>query len=72
MVDSDRDRRGGAPLTADQAHADAADLTAGLADLAALVASGHSLGELLALVASYGVQAIPGADGVGVALLRVE
>ena len=59
-------------MTTERAFADAADLEASLADLAALVASSYSLDDLLAQVATYGVQAIPGAEGVGVTLLRIE
>lgn len=53
-------------------QADAADLRAGLDDLAGLVAGSLGLPELLAEVATFAVQAIPGADGAGVTLLRVD
>jgi GAF domain-containing protein len=59
-------------LTPEQASADADDLRAGLAELAGLVAGTLGLEELLARVASYAVHAIPGADGAGVTLLRVD
>ncbi len=59
-------------LPSEQASADADDLRAGLAELADLVADTLGLGELLARVASYAVHAIPGADGAGVTLLRVD
>ena len=55
----------------DQAGADDANLRAGIGDLASLVAGARSLSESLAEVAGFAVQAIPGADGVGVALLRM-
>jgi GAF domain-containing protein len=62
----------GSPLTAEQAIADAADLRAGIGALAGLVAGSLGLGELLAAVAAFAVRAIPGADGAGVTLLRVD
>ncbi len=55
-----------------QAQADAGDLQASLADLAALVNGSLGLQELLTRVATYAVHAIPGADGAGVTLLRVD
>ncbi len=60
------------PLTPEQARADAADLRAGIDDLAGLVSDGLGLPELLAEVASFAVHAIPGAEGAGVTLLRVD
>jgi GAF domain-containing protein len=54
------------------AHTDDADLQAGLSDLAGLVADSMALPALLAEVAVFAERAIPGADGVGVALLRSE
>lgn len=65
-------RDGDGPLTPDRAAADAADLSAGLADLAALVTSTQTLDELLAKVATSAARAIPGADGAGVTLLRLD
>ena len=62
----------GRPLTSEQARADAADLRAGIDDLAGLVAGGLGLPELLASVATFAVHAIPGAEGAGVTLLRVD
>jgi len=53
-------------------QADADDLQASLVNLAALVTSARGLGELLTHVATYAAHAIPGADGAGVTLLRVE
>jgi GAF domain-containing protein len=56
----------------EQENADFADLQASLADLAGLVNSSLGLGELLAQVATFAARAIPGADGAGVTLLRVD
>ena len=53
-------------------QADGADLQAALGDLAGLVAGSLGLPELLAEVATFAVHAIPGADGAGVTLLRVD
>ena len=54
----------------DQVGVDDANLRAGIGDLAGLVAGSRSLSESLAEVAGFAVRVIPGADGVGVALLR--
>src|SRR5580692_7409190 len=59
-------------LSAEQASADAADLRAGIDDLAGLVAGSLGLPELLTEVSTFAVRAIPGADGAGVTLLRVD
>jgi hypothetical protein len=59
-------------LTTEQAKADGADLESSLADLAALVTGSLGLEELLARVATFAAHAIPGADGAGVTLLRVD
>jgi len=59
-------------LTSEQVSADDADLQAGLGNLAGLVAGSLGLAELLAEVAAYAVGAIPGADGAGVTLLRID
>src|ERR1700733_4278956 len=59
-------------LTPEQSTADAADLQAGVGALAGLVAGGPGLPELLAEVAGFAVRAIPGADGAGVTLLRLD
>jgi GAF domain-containing protein len=59
-------------LSAQQSSADAADLRAGIDELAGLVAGGLGLPELLAEVSRFAVHAIPGADGAGVTLLRVD
>jgi GAF domain-containing protein len=62
----------GGSLTSEQISADDADLQAGIGDLAGLVAGSLGLPELLAEVASFAVRAIPGADGAGVTLLRLD
>ena len=59
-------------LTSEQVIADDADLQAGIGAVAGLVAGSLGLPELLAEVAGFAVQAIPGADGAGVTLLRVD
>jgi GAF domain-containing protein len=59
-------------LTPEQSTADAADLEAGIGALAGLVAGSLGLPELLAEVAGFAVRAIPGADGAGVTLLRLD
>lgn len=58
--------------SAEQVAADSAGLQAGLADLASLMAGGAGLPETLAQVAVFAVRAIPGADGAGVTLLRMD
>jgi GAF domain-containing protein len=60
------------PLTSEQIDANDADLQAGIGGLAGLVADSVGLPELLAEVAGFAVRAIPGADGAGVTLLRVD
>ncbi len=52
--------------------ADEADLRASLADLAGLVSDRTDIRGLLGQVATFAVQAIPGADGAGVTLLRAD
>ncbi|TGD84949.1 ANTAR domain-containing protein [Mycolicibacterium sp. CH28] len=54
------------------ASAEAVDLRAGIDGLAGLVADGLGLPELLSAVAGFAVHAIPGADGAGVTLLRMD
>src|SRR6202161_1490503 len=57
-------------LSVHRASADAADLRAGIEDLAGLVAGSMGLPEMLAEVSTFAVHAIPGADGAGVILLQ--
>jgi GAF domain-containing protein len=59
-------------LTQEQAQTDAFDLQTSLSGLAGLVSSALGLQELLTRVATYAAHAIPGADGAGVTLLRIE
>ncbi|HYO01757.1 MAG TPA: GAF and ANTAR domain-containing protein [Mycobacterium sp.] len=59
-------------LTAKQAIADDHHLQAGLTDLAGLVSGSAGLQGMLDKVALFAAQAIPGADGAGVTLLRFE
>jgi GAF domain-containing protein len=62
--------RGG--LSQAQVEADVADLQESLGELAALVTDSLALEDLLAQVATFAVAAIPGADGAGVTLLKVD
>lgn len=56
----------------DHVQAEAADLRAGLGELAGLVTDSLGLPEMLSHVATFAVRAIPNADGAGVTLLRLE
>ncbi|TDZ80910.1 GAF and ANTAR domain-containing protein [Mycobacteroides salmoniphilum] len=58
--------------SSDHVSADVVDLQKALGDLAGLVAGSQGLPELLTEVATFAVHAIPGADGAGVTLLRVD
>jgi GAF domain-containing protein len=60
------------PLSVEQASADAADLQTSLGELAGLVTGSIGLPDLLQRVATFAARAIPGADGAGVTLLRVD
>lgn len=59
-------------LSARQEEHDAADLHASLGELAGLVTSSLGMHEVLTQVAIFAARAIPGADGAGVTLLRVD
>ncbi|MEP6563056.1 MAG: GAF and ANTAR domain-containing protein [Nakamurella sp.] len=59
-------------LVTQQIDADNDDLRTSLIDLAALVTGTGGLPKLLGQVATYAANAIPGADGAGVTLLRVD
>ena len=74
MTKSDESGRPSASpaLSAEQASADAADLQASLGDLAGMVTGTVGLPQLLEQVATFAARAIPGADGAGVTLLRVD
>jgi hypothetical protein len=72
--DAQADRR--APIHADlnpqQAVVDDFDLAAGLRGLSAMVSAGRSLELVLANVAEFAAQAIPGADGTGVGVTLIK
>lgn len=59
-------------LSPAQLHADEFDLNAGLSGVAKIVAGACSVDEMLSQVAQFAVQAIPGADGAGVTLVRPD
>lgn len=59
-------------LSVAQRDADETDLRAGLAGVASLVAGVRPTAELLSDVADFAVHAVPGADGVSVAVLAVR
>ncbi|MDG4663668.1 GAF and ANTAR domain-containing protein [Mycobacterium sp. 236(2023)] len=59
-----------ADLTATQREADEIDLHAGLTGVAGLVAGARPVGELLGAVAEFASHAIPGVDGVSIALKK--
>ncbi len=59
-------------LSPEQADADEADLQASLGGLASLVTGTIGLSDLLEQVATFAARAIPGADGAGVTLLRMD
>ncbi|WP_375475843.1 ANTAR domain-containing protein [uncultured Jatrophihabitans sp.] len=56
----------------DRSRDDDDDLQESLADLAGLVAGRLGLDDMLARVATFAAHAIPGADGAGVTLLRIN
>ena len=56
----------------DRERADNADLQASLNQLAGLVTETYGLEQLLSRVATFAAGAVPGADGAGVTLLRVD
>ena len=60
------------PESAEQRSAEEADLRESLAGLARLGSGRLALRDLLTRVASYAVQAIPGADGAGLTLLEED
>jgi GAF domain-containing protein len=59
-------------LSVAQAISDEVDLQTSLDDLAGLVSGSSGLQGLLDKVAAYAAHGIPGADGAGVTLLRIE
>ena len=58
-----------AELSPAQREADETELSAGLRGVAEIVAGAHGVIDLLRDVAEFAAQAIPGAEGVGVALI---
>ena len=60
------------PLSAEQSRSDYADLQDSLGDLSSLVSGATGLHALLERVATFATNAIPGADGAGVTLLRMD
>jgi GAF domain-containing protein len=58
--------------SAEHAAADVAELNASLGELAGLVTSTLGLPDVLARIATFAARAIPGADGAGVTLLRLD
>jgi GAF domain-containing protein len=73
MIESPPDPpTGHPPLAVEQDRADTAYLQASLGDLSGLVADSLGLDELLAKVATFAANAIPGADGAGVTLLHLD
>lgn len=60
------------PLDPAPDRADSADLQTSLVNLGGLVADSLGLDELLAQVATFAARAIPGADGAGLTLLRLD
>ncbi len=71
MTDFDAQPGRDAPpeLSPTQLEADEAELYAGLRGVAEIVAGAHGVIDLLRDVAEFAAQAIPGADGVGVAMI---
>lgn len=59
-------------LSEEQLDSDLADLNGSLAELSSLVSGSKALEDLLAKVATSAVRAVPGADGAGITLLRVD
>lgn len=59
-------------LSAQQSSADNSDLQSAIGDLSGLVTGSLGLSALLTEVAEFAVRAIPGAEGAGVTLLRVD
>jgi GAF domain-containing protein len=60
------------PVVSSQRESDEADLHAGLNKVAGIVAGARGVIDILRDVAEFAVQAIPGVDGAGVALIDVR
>jgi len=72
---NDLDRPGpdpGESVPSSPGDADAIELQVNLTALAGIVAGSQALPEILAQVATFAARAIPGADGAGVTLLRLD
>jgi GAF domain-containing protein len=67
-----RDEPPGAGLSPAQLEADEVDLHLGLSGVARIVAGGRGVLDVLNDVAEFAVQAIPGVDGAGVALIDAD
>ncbi len=72
MTDDEAVAPAGDLASGEQSEEDVTDLRKSVRDLGALVTDSFGLPELLELVATFAVRAIPGADGAGVTLLRVD
>jgi GAF domain-containing protein len=72
MTEFEDDSSAPESLSAEREEHDAADLQASLVELAGLVANSLGMNALLTQVATFAARAIPGADGAGVTLLRVD
>lgn len=59
-------------LSSAQLQADEIDLRAGLRGVAGIVAGAHEVSEVLRDLAEFARRAIPGADGAGVTLVRID
>ena len=67
-----RTKRRETELTRAQADADDDDVTAALQGLAQLVSEVDEVEDVLAQIAGFAMDAVPGADGAGVTLVRAE
>jgi GAF domain-containing protein len=67
-----RDAPPGSDLSPAQLEADEVDLYLGLSGVAKIVAGGRAVPDVLNDVAEFAVQAIPGVDGAGVALVDAD
>lgn len=68
----DQEETAGHPTSTEQRVAEETDLRDSLASLSRLASSNLELESLLTRVATYAVQAIPGADGAGLTLLEQD
>jgi GAF domain-containing protein len=63
---------GGAALTVSRADSDEADLLTNVAALAGISTAAVSVDDLLTQVATFAARAIPGAEGAGVTMLKLD